>query len=71
MSEYVAKAGSQQKNVLDNISGAQAAEIICSSETEDPKIVGFDAVEAARLGLKQYQYVSVTPSDNGAYGSIV
>ncbi|KAI0663275.1 hypothetical protein C8Q70DRAFT_907485 [Cubamyces menziesii] len=65
MSEYVAKAGSQQKSVLDNISGAQAAEIICSSETEDPKIVGFDAVEAARLGLKQYQYVFVTPSDNG------
>ncbi|KAI0368075.1 hypothetical protein BV20DRAFT_999229 [Pilatotrama ljubarskyi] len=64
-SEYIAKVGSQQKTVLDNISGAQAAEIIHASVSEDPRTVGFDETEAARLGIKQHQYVSVTPSDNG------
>ncbi|KAI0677054.1 hypothetical protein C8Q78DRAFT_63602 [Trametes maxima] len=64
-SEYIANISAQQKGVLDNISGAQAAEIIFSSAPEDPRIVGFDAVEASRLGVKQYDAVSVTPSDNG------
>ncbi|KAI0637991.1 hypothetical protein C8Q77DRAFT_403635 [Trametes polyzona] len=64
-SEYIAKIGSQQKLVLENIAGAQAAEIISSSAPEDPRTVGFDEGEAARLGIKQGQYVSVTPSDNG------
>ncbi|KAI0353460.1 hypothetical protein OH77DRAFT_1457917 [Trametes cingulata] len=64
-SEYIAKIGSQQKTVLDNISGARAAEIIHSSVWEDPKTVGFDETEAIRLGIKLHQVVSVTPSDNG------
>ncbi|KAI0830217.1 hypothetical protein BC628DRAFT_1356943 [Trametes gibbosa] len=63
-SEYISKAG-PQKLVLDKISGAQAADIITSSTLESPKAVGFDEAEAARLGIKQGQYVSVTPSDNG------
>lgn len=55
--------------MLDNISGARAAEIIASSSApEDPSIVGFDAVEAARLGIERGQVVSVTPSDNGTCG---
>ncbi|EIW61458.1 uncharacterized protein TRAVEDRAFT_162670 [Trametes versicolor FP-101664 SS1] len=64
--DYIAKVGSQQQIVLDNIAGARAAEIIASSPApEDPKIVGFDAGEAARLGIERGQVVSVTPSDNG------
>ena len=51
--------------MLDTISGAQAAENITSSIAEDPKVVGFDEVEAARLGVKLKQTVSVTPADNG------
>ncbi|KAH9852892.1 hypothetical protein C2E23DRAFT_824073 [Lenzites betulinus] len=62
--EYIAKAG-PQKFVVGNISGADAANIITGSTLEDPKIIGFDETEAARLGLKQGEYVSVTPSDNG------
>ncbi len=67
--DYIAKVGSQQQIVLDNIAGARAAEIIASSlAPEDPRIVGFDTGEAARLGIERGQVVSVTPSDNGACG---
>lgn len=65
MSEHIAASNAAQKLVLETISGARAAENITTSTTEDPKVVGFDEVEAARLGVKLQQTVSVTPSDNG------
>ena len=65
MSEHIAALNAAQKLVLDTISGAQAAENITSSVVEDLKVVGFDEVEAARLGVKLRQTVSVTPADNG------
>ncbi|KAI0766701.1 hypothetical protein BD413DRAFT_150463 [Trametes elegans] len=64
-SEYLAKLNAQRTAVLDNIPGVRAADIVSSAVAEDPKVVGFDAIEAARLGLKQHQLVEVTPSDNG------
>ncbi|CDO71392.1 hypothetical protein BN946_scf184908.g150 [Trametes cinnabarina] len=70
VSEYVAQVGSQEQATLQNISGEKAADIICSSVYEDPKIVGFDAADAARLGLKEGQHVSVTPTDNGKVPTI-
>ncbi|OSC98982.1 hypothetical protein PYCCODRAFT_1438790 [Trametes coccinea BRFM310] len=70
VSEYIAKVGSQQQMVLDNISGEKAAEIICSSVYEDPKAIGFDAADAALFGVKKGEYVSVTPTDNGKVPTI-
>ena len=69
MSEHIAALNAAQKLVLDTISGAQAAENITSSVGEDLKVVGFDEVEAARLGVKLQQTVSVTPADNGISSS--
>ncbi|RPD66735.1 hypothetical protein L226DRAFT_498293 [Lentinus tigrinus ALCF2SS1-7] len=70
MSEYIAASNAAQKLVLGTIPGAQAAENITSSVAEDPKVVGFDEVEASRLGVKLQQIVSVTPSDNGKVATI-
>lgn len=65
VSAYVSAALAEHKPVLDTISGARAAEMITAAVAEDPQIVGFDEAEAARIGLKRHQIVSVTPADNG------
>ena len=65
LSEYVAATHPEHKAVLGDIIGERAAELITTSELEDPKTVGFDEVEASRLGVALNQTVSVTPSDNG------
>ena len=50
---------------VENITGVDAAKVICSSKYEDVKTLGFDATEASRLGLKQGEVVSVVPADTG------
>ncbi|KAI0751555.1 hypothetical protein C8Q80DRAFT_1157919 [Daedaleopsis nitida] len=65
VSAYVSAAHAEHKPVLDTISGARAAEVITAAAAEDLKVVGFDEAEAARIGLKRHQNVSVTPADNG------
>ncbi|KAI0723099.1 hypothetical protein C8Q76DRAFT_721570 [Earliella scabrosa] len=70
LSEYVAATHPEHKAVLGDIIGERAAELITTSELEDPKTVGFDEVEASRLGVASNQTVSVTPSDNGKVPTI-
>lgn len=47
------------------ISGEHAGNAILSSDYEPYSDIGFDAIEAGRLGLKLNDIVSVTPSDTG------
>lgn len=48
-----------------NLDGLVAAQKIVSSSHESYSVVGFDAIEATRLGLKEGQTVQVTAEDNG------
>jgi hypothetical protein len=47
------------------LSGQDAAQAICSSAFDD--YVGFDLVDAGRLGIELGQTVSVAPSDTGKF----
>ena len=50
----------------EKITGDEAARLICSSsQHHKADVLGFDSVDATRLGLKRGEVVSVTPSDNG------
>ncbi|KAJ7638778.1 hypothetical protein FB45DRAFT_903796 [Roridomyces roridus] len=57
------------------ISGTDAAALIAGSPFEPYAVVGFDTREAARLGLKAGDHVSVAPDDNarnfGTVGKLV
>ena len=65
MSQFAAAAHTAQEAAFETISGSRAAEMITTGSFEDTSIVGFDEVEAGRLGVKLHQVVSVTPDDNG------
>jgi hypothetical protein len=47
------------------IAGVAAAKLIGSSPYESPDIVGFDLVEANRLGVTAGVPVAITPTDTG------
>jgi len=47
------------------LDGLVAAQKIMSSSHESYSVVGFDSIEATRLGLKEGQMVQVTAEDNG------
>ncbi|PFH46162.1 hypothetical protein AMATHDRAFT_8132 [Amanita thiersii Skay4041] len=47
------------------ISGQEAAQIIVSSHSEPLNNVGFDSLEASRLGVRENDIVSVAPVDTG------
>ena len=67
MSEFTAKAHTAGDAAFETLDGERAAKMITSSVTEDLSVVGFDDVEASRLGVKLGQIVAVTPDDNGAF----
>jgi hypothetical protein len=48
-----------------NITGAEAARLIADSPHQPYNFVGLDATEAARLGVKAGDTVSVVPTDSG------
>ncbi|KAF8915912.1 hypothetical protein CPB85DRAFT_1292377 [Mucidula mucida] len=50
---------------VTKITGDEAAKRIASGTHEDYFVVGFDLVEAMRLGLKDGEIVQVTPDDTG------
>jgi hypothetical protein len=47
------------------LDGLVAAQKIISSSHESYSVVGFDSIEATRLGLKEGRMVQVTAEDNG------
>lgn len=49
------------------ISGSQAAEVITFADHEPLEVVGFDELEAERLGVKKRMEVKVTPDDTGEF----
>lgn len=55
-------AGSGQAS---KISGDEAAKLICSSSHESYDVVGFDVVEAKRLGAQLGAVVAIAPEDSG------
>lgn len=65
VSDHLAQADKAGVAAAKTVSGADAAKSICSSTFEDVKAVGFDSVEAKRLGLKEGDVVSVVPTDIG------
>ncbi|KAI0921654.1 hypothetical protein AcW1_004435 [Taiwanofungus camphoratus] len=66
---------SRMSNYLENrqrttspiakITGGEAAKLIGSSPSEDLNVVGFEAVEARRLGVKRGDSVLIAPRDTG------
>ncbi len=65
MSEYLARSQKQNVAAFETLTGKDAAHLICSSPHEDDASVGFESVDASRLGLKSGELVSVVPTDNG------
>ncbi|OBZ76617.1 hypothetical protein A0H81_03728 [Grifola frondosa] len=63
LSEYLDTP--QANAAYEKITGEEAAVLISSSQSEDHCIVGFDDIEAGRLGVELHDYVAVTPTDNG------
>jgi len=51
---------------LSKISAEDAAKEILSSDYEDLACVGFDDVEAKRLGLTRGMKIAIYPDDTGA-----
>ncbi|GBE80047.1 hypothetical protein SCP_0212490 [Sparassis crispa] len=73
LSNMTAYIDSRQKtgaSAFENITGEQAAKLIGSSPCEDVSIVGFDNVEAAHLGVKLGEDVSIEPQDTGKIPTI-
>lgn len=50
---------------IAKITGGEAAKLIGSSPSEDLNVVGFEAVEARRLGVKRGDSVLIAPRDTG------
>jgi len=53
------------------ITGSAAASLIASSPYEPSDVVGFDLVEANRLGVNKGSLVTIAPSDTGMFKSII
>lgn len=51
------------------ISGQEAARTILSAKHEAYDVVGFDTVEAGRLGVNDGDIVEIAPTDTGQYFS--
>lgn len=64
LNEYLNKLKVAQTPPV-NLDGLVAAQKIMSSSHESYSVVGFDSIEATRLGLKEGQKVQVTAEDNG------
>lgn len=64
MSAFLEKKRSTQPTP-QLLSGADAARLVISSPYESLTIVGFNATEAERLGLKQGEQINVAPEDVG------
>lgn len=47
------------------VTGEEAAKAIAASSFESYEVVGFDTVEADRLGLRLGDSVSIAPGDTG------
>ncbi|KAH9948342.1 hypothetical protein B0H21DRAFT_805801 [Amylocystis lapponica] len=62
----------QQKTraAFETLTGGEAAEMIISSPYEDSGVVGFDNLEAGRLGVKMGDVVSVVPRDTGKVATV-
>lgn len=64
-----------QEKKQDNVavstvtSGADAAKLISSASFEPYEVVGFDTLEATRLGLEAGSTVAIAPDDTGTYTS--
>ncbi|KDQ64297.1 hypothetical protein JAAARDRAFT_144871 [Jaapia argillacea MUCL 33604] len=75
MTAYLSSSEKSNAAPFEKITGEKAAEIVTSSPFEDPSVVGFDTIEATRLGLVQGNEVSVAPDDSGkdvlTYGILV
>ncbi|GJJ08252.1 hypothetical protein Clacol_002462 [Clathrus columnatus] len=56
---------SASPSLLSKVSGEEAAKEILSSEFEDLSYVGFDEVDAKRLGLTREMLVAICPDDTG------
>ncbi|KAF9055110.1 hypothetical protein BDZ89DRAFT_1106980 [Hymenopellis radicata] len=63
MSEYLDSGKSTLS--VSKIKGDEAARRIASAAREDYSVLGFDLVEAMRLGLKEGDIVQVAPNDTG------
>lgn len=63
MSKYLQATSNTDIPAFQKIDGHDAAQIIMSASFNDD--VGFDTVEAQRLGLELGQMISVAPDDTG------
>lgn len=75
VTDYLAKARTENVAPVVKITGEEAAQIVCSSPRTDIETsTGFNEAEAGRLGLKLGQTVAVSPTDTGkipTVGSLV
>lgn len=65
MSKFLKDKADHLSAQPEKIKGNAAAKIICEAPAEDANVVGFDKVEAERLGLQSGHQVSVAPTDEG------
>lgn len=65
MSDFLKQKKAANTAPVDKIKGDAAAQLIGESSAEDPRTVGFNQIEADRLGLKHGSHVQVAPDDNG------
>jgi len=57
--------GMKDVATFTDLSGADAAKLVTSSPFEPYDVVGFNAVEANRLGVQEGRLVTITPDDTG------
>lgn len=62
---YLNNCANAKGSLFQDIAGEDASKLICSAAAEDLSIVGFDEVEANRLGVNVGDTVAVTPQDTG------
>lgn len=68
MKQYLQPLEAQESTLVSPISGEEATKIVLSSSHENVEdIVGFEAAEGRRLGVKVGDTVSVTPTDTGTF----
>jgi hypothetical protein len=65
MTKFLESKKTSQFMTPTKITGTDAAELIISSTFESYDVVGFDFVQATKLGVKAGDTVAIAPDDTG------